>query len=167
MIKSFVEVAKIIGQDNLKNDLISIYNSFLSNKNIEVRNLSLSNLPNLLNLLTNEEDKSKYMKFLIIYEDDFILEAIRNTNWRKKVEALNKYSYYFHLFPIDTIWNKILRLCIIFCFDNVAKVRKKSGKMVSRIFKFLYEQNNYKINEKIFIILETFAYSYFYQLRIL
>ncbi len=116
ILSSFHEVAKILGPQILEEDLLTLYDGFLSHKNNEVRTRAINNLPNLICLM-KPKTKERYLKYLTLYD----CVSVAKLKWRNKSEVLEAYSSYFYLFDADVIWNKILALCIQLCFDDVRK----------------------------------------------
>lgn len=120
ILSSIHEVAKIIGPDLLDSDLLHVYDSFLSQRKEHIRNTAIKNLPKLMSLMSTDS-KKKYIKYLQVYN----LKAFENlsfrsrSNWRKKVDILEGYRSYSHLFDTDYIWNELIPLCIQFTFDDV------------------------------------------------
>lgn len=169
IISSFHEIAKIVGPNLIESDLLPIYDSFLSHRSENVRNFSFKNLPKLIALM-NSTTRTQYLKYLPIFDIDSLNKSRNKYNWRKKIEVLENYSLYFHLFEDDFIWSNIISLCINLTLDNVNKVRKKSSKVLSLIFKYFFDlsesEKNHEINKKIYRVLETYANSKYFTMRI-
>jgi uncharacterized protein (UPF0216 family) len=120
VLSSFHEIAKILGSEIFEEDLLTLYDGFLSHSNSEVRNKAVNNLPKIV-ILMKHETKQRYLKFLTVYE----WKEVVKYKWRKKKEVIDAYGSYFKLFDVGVIWNKILALCVQLSFDDVRNTKIK------------------------------------------
>ncbi len=118
IISSFHEIVKLLDVDNVENDLLPIYDQFLTSFNEEIKNLSLKKLPLFMKFL-NSDLRSKYRNHFQIYNLDFIINDINKIKWRNKIEIIENYENYFDVFESDLIKDKMINLVFYFCKDDV------------------------------------------------
>ena len=168
IIASFHEIVNILGEEITVNDLLPLYDKFLESKDQQVQKLSIKNLPKIL-LKLNKKLKEKYYKYFepISIFTDSIGSKIRNFNfikWKDKLNVIEGILFYYNIFNNDIIYNSILPQCITFCLDIIYKVRKTSSKVLANLIVYLYKENFKK--DKLFKILENFAFHKKFQIRI-
>ena len=115
IISSFHELVKLLDEDDVKNDLLPLYDDFITSTNNEIRSLALKKLPCFMNHL-KPDFRMKYRNYFKIYNIDFILNQAK---WRSKIEILENYENYFDLFENEIILNRIIPLVVKFCRDEV------------------------------------------------
>ncbi len=120
LIASFLEISKILGREILENDLLTVYNSFLSHRNEVIKSLAQDTLTDVIKLMS-ENIREKYVKFfkvhdLYSYYHNF---KTKSYDWRKKLDTILAYSKFFEFFDSKTIFGKMLPLLQRFCFDDV------------------------------------------------
>ena len=176
LISSFHEIINILGDEITRNDLISIYKEkFLEAATASVRFKAKDNLINVLQNMNLEDRKP----FFNEYKDYFGINDLDNLNninfnkikfnnfeWRKKIEECQIIHTFYKLFDNDIIENKITPYLISFCLDDFYKVRKKTSRYCSDILIYLFELNEEKFLPIIKKVIECFAYSISYNMRI-
>jgi hypothetical protein len=123
LIASFLEISKILGQEILENDLLTVYDSFLSNRNQEIKLLALGTLTDVIKLMS-ANIREKYIKFfkvhdLYSYYDYF---KAKSYDWRKKLDTIVAYKEFYEFLDGKTIIGKLLPLLLRFCFDDVLSI---------------------------------------------
>ena len=160
IMASFPEIVNILGEEITENELLPIYDKFLESKD--------EYEPKIL-LKLNKKVKEKYYKYfesVSIFIDNTGTK-IRNFNfikWKDKLNVIEGILFYYNIYDNDIIYNLILPQCISFCFDAFYKVRKTSSKVLANLILYLYKENYKK--EKLFKILEIFAFHKKFQFRI-
>ena len=168
IIASFPEIVNILGEEITENELLPIYDKFLESKDEYEHKLLIKNLPKIL-LKLNKKLKEKYYKYfesVSIFIDNTGTK-IRNFNfikWKDKLNVIQGILFYYNIYNNDIIYNLILPQCISFCFDAFYKVRKTSSKVLASLILYLYKENYKK--DKLFNILENFAFHKKFQIRI-
>ena len=84
----------------------------------------------------------------------------------KKIEECKVIQTFYKIFNDDVIENKITPFLINFCLDDFFKVRKKASRYCADILIYLFELNEEKNSPIIKKIVECFAYSISYNMRI-
>ena len=176
LISSFHEIINILGDEITRNDLIPIYKTkFLEAATATIRFKAKDNLINVLQNINLEDRKP----FFNEYKDYFGVNDLNNINnvnfsklkfnineWRKKIEECQIIHTFYKLFDNDIIENKITPYLISFCLDDFYKVRKKTSRYCSDVLLYLFELNEEKYFPIIKKVVECFAYSISYNMRI-
>ena len=148
IISSFHEVSTILGKEITENELLTIYDKFLDSDEKTEKNLSLRNLPKILNIV-NKETKVRNFNFI---------------NWKNKLDVAESILCYFNLYENEVIYQSIFPQCITFCLDNIYQVRKVSAKVLGSLIVYLYNENFKK--DKLNEVIKTFAFHKKFQNRI-
>ena len=168
IISSFHEVSTILGKELTENELLPIYDKFLDSDEKTEKNLSLRNLPKILNNV-NKETKEKYYKYfeaVSIFQNNN-KNKVRNfnfINWKNKLDVAESILCYFNLYENEVIYQSIFPQCITFCLDNIYQVRKVSAKVLGNLIVYLYNENFKK--DKLNEVIKTFAFHKKFQNRI-
>ena len=168
IISSFHEVSTILGKEITENELLTIYDKFLDSDEKTEKNLSLRNLPKILNNV-NKETKEKYYKYfeaVSIFQNNN-KNKVRNfnfINWKNKLDVAESILCYFNLYENEVIYQSIFPQCITFCLDNIYQVRKVSAKVLGSLIVYLYNENFKK--DKLNEVIKTFAFHKKFQNRI-
>ena len=146
LISSFYEICKILGREILEADLLTVYDSFLSHRNEEIKKQALDKLTCVIKLM-NENIRERYLKFFKIHDLYSFNETFKNSySWRKKLDTIKSYKKFFELFDTKTIFLRILPLLIRFCYDEVfilkLGLRNKEEVGKSHFESFLFCFNN-------------------------
>ena len=175
LVSSFHEFINILGENITKNDLIPVYHEFLEAGTASVRFKAKDNLINVLQYLNLEERKpffNEYKEYFgnkdlnNINDIDFQTIYFSRNDWRKKIEECKVIHTFYKIFNDDVIENKITPFLINFCLDDFFKVRKKASRYCADILIYLFEINEEKNSPIIKKIVECFAYSISYNMRI-
>ena len=161
IISSFYEICKIIDKENIEIDLLQYYDIFLESDDNKEKNIAIRNLPKILNLVS-KETRQKYLKYfdaVIIFQDNNS-GKVRNFNfisWKNKLDVIEGILCYYNLYENTVIYKSIIPQCITFCLDRISKVRTVSSKVLGKVILHLYKEN-FKDNDKLYKIFESFAF---------
>ena len=168
IISSFHEVSTILGKELTEKELLPIYNKFLDSNEKTEQNLSLRNLPKILNNV-NKETKKKYYKYfeaVSIFQNNNE-NKVRNfnfINWKNKLDVAESILCYFNLYENNIIYQSIIPQSITFCLDQIYQVRKVAAKVLATLIVYLFDDNYNK--DKLIELIKTFSYHKKFQHRI-
>ena len=168
IVASFHEIVNILGKDITENELLPIYDKFLESNEKYEQKLAIKNLPKIL-FQVSKSLKERYFKYfepVSIFIDN-TGSKVRNfnfINWKNKLNVIEGILCYYNLYDNDIIYNSIFPQCISFCLDKYYKVRKTSAKVLANLIIYLYKEDYKK--DKLFQILETFAFHKKFKIRI-
>ena len=168
IISSFHEVSTILGKELTEKELLPIYNKFLDSNEKTEQNLSLRNLPKILNIV-NKETKQKYYKYfeaVSIFQNN-TGNKVRNfnfINWKNKLDVAESILCYYNLYENDVIYKSIIPQSITFCLDQIYQVRKVAAKVLATLIVYLFDDNYNK--DKLIELIKTFSYHKKFQHRI-
>jgi serine/threonine-protein phosphatase 4 regulatory subunit 1 len=151
---SIGEIANIIGPQLTESDIIPILEKlYLEEGDIQI--LILKNIPMLLKNVPDEKR--------INYLDKLQRVTNPREKWRTRSDYSRIVSNYSSVFDEETTYNQILPIAMQFCLDDVAQVRFKASKYISRIILHLLSKGSHV--ETTLKLIEAFAFSINYHYR--
>lgn len=131
LIKSFHEVARILGAEIAGKDLAELYNQFLIDE--DVKSLAYETLPSFLREIF-PEDRDKY-KFSV-------KSLARDKDWRKRDSLGRNLCEYIGVFDYNHIYTEIWPLALELCEDSISTVRLNAAKETAKLACYLLSKNS-------------------------
>jgi hypothetical protein len=156
---SFASIAKIIGEENTKNNLCDIVKNLFEKNGLEIKQTIINNLPEFLKVINND-DKTKIL-FLPYFKNDLIINEKKK--WRDKIKYLKIIGKLADIYSDEILFKDIVPIVLNLCFNTVNKVRIKACKKISYLFYSIFQNNKFENDIK--NIIESFVYCRHYHFR--
>ena len=124
---SYAEIAKIIGKELSERDICPIIINYYESNGYEIKNYIVSKLPDFLSVIENKELREKFI-------DCFIKVAKERKKWRNKIIFAKVLGKLKNIYDDNIIFDKIIPLIVVYCFDDVNEVRKKACRYIGNLF---------------------------------
>lgn len=142
------EIANIVGPKITERDILPYVNKFYNDNKLQSRILIV--LPDIVRNVSSSKKLYylEYLKAMIPSKE----------KWRKRMEHAKIICKFHQIYSDDILYKRVFPIAVNICFDNVAKVRFKAAKFISKMFlQLLSSETEYK--SKTFMILLCFAQS--------